>query len=436
MNFEGQSSAAAVQVVAGEKGTAVAVAPAAATRPSAQASPQAGPATQPAPQVYASKPDAEGFVSLFNGQDLSGWDGDTHFWQVEDGLITANIGQDNAGTSGKSMWLIWKGGDLRDFELRVKYKVVGTNSGVNYRSKVINAKAFQVSGYQADIEDSGGRPITGSLWEDPPGRGTLANIGEKVTLGADGGKEVGTVGDPAAVVGAVNRSDWNDLVVTAVGNKLTHRVNGVTSVEVVDDSDQAAKSGVLALQMDFYFAGSTQFKDVRLKVLNGPQPRGNSPPPQCPRRRLLHAPGAAVDPATGGRRPAQRLAGPVGREAARHQRRRGRRGGPGAAAPRGVARDARGGQAGQGPGRPGAAEDTALVQAENEVRPVTGVVLGIEGDSLNFRFNDRDRKIALDRLVGSFSARASASRPTPWPESSTRRSSSPPATRCRGAGWG
>src|SRR5687767_1272684 len=73
------------------------------------------------------------FKPLFNGKDLSGWDGDPKFWSVKDGAITGQTTKENP-TKGNT-FLIWTNGVVDDFELRFKFKIIGGNSGVQYRSK-------------------------------------------------------------------------------------------------------------------------------------------------------------------------------------------------------------------------------------------------------------------------------------------------------------
>ncbi len=74
-----------------------------------------------------------GFKSLFNGKDLSGWDGDPKFWSVRDGAITGQTTEQNK-TAGNT-FLIWRDGNVDNFELRLSFKIVGGNSGIQYRSK-------------------------------------------------------------------------------------------------------------------------------------------------------------------------------------------------------------------------------------------------------------------------------------------------------------
>jgi len=48
----------------------------------------------------------DGFVSLFNGRDLSGWDAEPGLWRVEDGVI---VGTSEAGRPKTNSFLIWNG---------------------------------------------------------------------------------------------------------------------------------------------------------------------------------------------------------------------------------------------------------------------------------------------------------------------------------------
>ncbi len=120
---------------------------------------------------------------LFNGKDLTGWDGDSRVWSVEDGAI---VGKTKDVPLKNNTFLIWKGGDVKDFKLTCKFKLEGGNSGIQYRSKVIDPTEWIVGGYQADMD--GDNKYTGILYEER-GRGILANRGEKLTISNKGGKK-------------------------------------------------------------------------------------------------------------------------------------------------------------------------------------------------------------------------------------------------------
>jgi hypothetical protein len=200
--------------------------------------------------------------SLFNGKDLAGWEGDPKFWSVRDGAITGMTTPENR-TPGNT-FLIWRGGTLKDFELRLKFRIQGGNSGVQYRSKDMGN--WVVGGYQADFE--AGDMFTGIIYEER-GRGILAKVGEKVRIGEDGKPVVtGSVGDPARIRAAVKKGDWNEYVITARGNHLVQSINGAVTAEAVDeDAARRAMEGILALQLHAGPPMTVQFKDITLKPL-------------------------------------------------------------------------------------------------------------------------------------------------------------------------
>ncbi len=203
-----------------------------------------------------------GFKPLFNGRDLAGWEGDPRFWSVQDGAITGQTTRDNP--TSHNTFLIWRDGELDDFELRFSYRIDGGNSGVQYRSREIDK--WVVSGYQADFE--AGDTYSGILYEERA-RGILAQRGQKTRIGEDGKPQVlATLGDSKALQAAIRKNDWNDYVVIAQGNHFTHQINGRTTCEVIDEQPaKAAKSGILALQVHAGPPMKVQFKDIRLKRL-------------------------------------------------------------------------------------------------------------------------------------------------------------------------
>jgi type 1 glutamine amidotransferase len=216
--------------------------------------------SQPAPARAAD--DEPGFKSLFNGQNLSGWDGNPKFWSVKDGTITGQTTEENK-TPGNT-FLIWRDGTVDDFELRLSYKIVGGNSGIQYRSKVTDAENWVVGGYQGDFE--AGDTYSGILYEER-GRGILALRGEKTAIGPDGKKNVvASLGDTKDIQTKIKKEDWNDYVILARGNELTHIINGRVTAQVVDNQpEKGAKSGILALQLHAGPAMTVQFKNIRIK---------------------------------------------------------------------------------------------------------------------------------------------------------------------------
>ncbi len=202
--------------------------------------------------------------NLFNGKDLTGWKG-LDFWSVEDGCITGRTTKEKP-TKGNT-FLVYKD-EVADFELTFKYKIVAGNSGVQYRSKLTDEKAFVVAGYQADFE--AGKTHSGILYEEK-GRGILAQRGQKTVIkeGAAPNKPkievAGEVGKSAEIQAKIKSEDWNDYRIVAQGGRLQHFINGVQTVDVTDETAIGAKKGILALQLHAGPPMVVQFKDLVLK---------------------------------------------------------------------------------------------------------------------------------------------------------------------------
>jgi len=213
----------------------------------------------------------EGFQSIFNGKDLAGWTGDSKLWSVKDGAITGQTTADNPARH--NTFLIWTNGTVGDFELRCSFKLAPgddkgfANSGVQYRSKVLNPAEWIVGGYQADME--AGPNYTGILYEEALTRGIMAGRGEKVEFDAEGKKHVtGSVGKSEEIEASLKKGGWNEYVIIAKGNHLQHFINGKQTVDVTDNCEsKRAMSGVVALQVHAGPPMMAQFKDIRIKNL-------------------------------------------------------------------------------------------------------------------------------------------------------------------------
>src|ERR1051325_1776749 len=207
--------------------------------------------------------DESGFAPIFNGKDLSGWEGNPKFWSAKDGAIVGETTAENP-TKGNT-FLIWRQGPVDDFVLRATFKLRNHNSGIQYRSKEL--EKWVVGGYQADMENVEGRDdtYTGMLYEER-GRGILAPRGKKVVIAADGKKEETSIGDPKQLQDSIKKGDWNEYEVIAQGNHLIQRINGKTMCECIDNqADKRAMSGILALQLHAGQPMKVEFKNIRLK---------------------------------------------------------------------------------------------------------------------------------------------------------------------------
>ncbi len=202
-------------------------------------------------------------VPIFNGRDLTGWDGDPRLWSVKDGVIRGETTL-QALPKGNT-FLIWRGGVLKDFELKLQFRIQNGNSGVQYRSKDLGH--WVVSGYQAEIENKQGK--VGFLYEEK-GRKFLVNVGEKVEAGADHKlKVVGSLGDKNRdfiAKGYYREKTWNEYRIVARGNHVQHFLNGFQTIDLVDNDPARLSEGILAFQIHAGPPMLVEFKDVLLKA--------------------------------------------------------------------------------------------------------------------------------------------------------------------------
>jgi type 1 glutamine amidotransferase len=210
----------------------------------------------------AARSEDAGFVPIFDGTSLEGWEGKPEFWRVENGTIVGETTAENP-TKGNT-FLIWRQGLLDDFELALQYRLTGGNSGIQYRSQDFGD--FVVGGYQGDFES--GTKYSGILYEER-GRGILALRGERITIQPDGSKAPGPpIGDAAALQAGIKMGDWNEYRIVARGPRLQHFINGQLMSETTDEqADKRSLQGVLALQLHAGPPMKAEFKDIRLKRL-------------------------------------------------------------------------------------------------------------------------------------------------------------------------
>jgi hypothetical protein len=213
--------------------------------------------------------DNSGFVPIFDGKTLNGWDGDTTFWRAEDGEI---IGETTPEKVVKvNNFLIWRGGTVRDFELKVEFRLSGTNSGIQYRSTELpDVGKWVLKGYQADMEFRNG--FTGNLHEErgrKPGHVVLARRGLLTRL-SDGPKyeELATLGDPTLLRGIMNVDGWNQYHIIARGPIMLQILNGrLVSGTIDEDSANFVPEGLIGFQMHVGPPFKVEFKNILYRKL-------------------------------------------------------------------------------------------------------------------------------------------------------------------------
>jgi hypothetical protein len=202
----------------------------------------------------------DGFVPLFNGKDLAGWDSEPGLWTVEDGVI---VGTSEVGRPKTNSFLIWKG-TAKDFELRATVRVVGdNNSGIQYRSRLLpEITPWTIMGYQCDVHPV---DVHTAMTYEERGRGIFGYNGVDVVMDPTGQRW--QVGERPQVT--ADLSQWNEFTVIARGNRLEHKVNGrTTSVFIDHDEKNRALSGLIAIQLHAGTPHKTYVKQVLLKILD------------------------------------------------------------------------------------------------------------------------------------------------------------------------
>jgi hypothetical protein len=221
--------------------------------------------------------DRSGFQAIFDGKSLTGWDGDPAFWKVENGSIVGESTPTNAVK--ENTFLIWRGGEPRDFELKVQFKMNATNSGVQIRSThlpqgtLVGQRAIEgkwvLKGYQADIDFN--NQFTGQIYEER-GRGFLAMRGQVVHVPDGEGTRPRVVGNlqqsEDELKALIKQNDWNQVHLIARGNTIIQILNGaVTSVVIDDDTKNRALSGLLGFQLHVGEPMKLELRNVWLKDL-------------------------------------------------------------------------------------------------------------------------------------------------------------------------
>lgn len=188
----------------------------------------------------------DGFVPLFNGRTLDGWEGDPERWSVQDGAIA---GSSDGKPFAVNTFLIYKKREFSDFILKADIKLRNHNSGIQFRSTHLEGPGWKVMGYQADASDAGERSAWGNFYEE---RGRSRNLMKTPGEGWDKAKAV------------FRPKDWNSYEILADGDHIKLTFNGLVTI---DTHDGKAKSGIIALQLHAGEPMRVEYKNIRIKVI-------------------------------------------------------------------------------------------------------------------------------------------------------------------------
>jgi len=210
--------------------------------------------------------DSDGFVPIFDGVTLNGWDGDPTFWRAEDGAIIGESTPEKVVQ--QNTFIIWRGAIVRDFELKAEFRINGTNSGIQYRShEMPDVAPWVLSGYQADMDIN--NSYTGGLGEERGRRNVMVPRGQMIRLVEnDTYKQLGTLGDPAEIADSFVPNGWNSYHIIARGPVLIHILNGrVAAIMIDEDEANRAMEGVIGFQMHVGQPFKVEYRNILYKEL-------------------------------------------------------------------------------------------------------------------------------------------------------------------------
>src|SRR3982751_1963778 len=248
-------------------------------QPQGGAAPQRGRGQVPPGAQPLNFEDRTGFQPIFDGT-MKNWDSDPAIWKAEGQVLVGTTTPQNP--LKENTFVIWRGGQPADFELKVEYRMSATNSGIQFRSVQLpqgtaapnptnpDAKVagkWVLKGYQADIDFA--TQFTGMIYEER-GRGFLMHRGEAIEIGPDAvSRQIGKLEMNADELKAlIKAGEWNTVHLIARGNTIMNIVNGhVTAFIVDDDAKGRAMKGLLAFQTHVGPPMKIEFRNIYLKTL-------------------------------------------------------------------------------------------------------------------------------------------------------------------------
>jgi hypothetical protein len=191
--------------------------------------------------LFAGSAFGENWKPLWDGKTLKGW----HVigkgeWTIEDGAI---VGRHTKAE--KEYGHLVTDAVYEDFVVRLKFKTTAGNSALYFRTDETGASG--VSGFQAEIDP---QKDTGGLYETN-GRSWVVQP------------------KPEQVATWFRPGEWNEMILSAQGTKITVRINGKVSAEI--DDPKGRRKGHLALQLHGGQEGLQYFKDLEIQTATAPQ---------------------------------------------------------------------------------------------------------------------------------------------------------------------
>jgi Domain of Unknown Function (DUF1080) len=188
---------------------------------------------------------AEKPVSIFNGKDFTGWEGDTAgTWRIEDGVI---VGGSLDKVVPRNEFLCTTK-SCENFELKVTFKLVGdrdkANAGIQFRTRRI-PNHHEVSGYQADM----GQDYWGALYDESRRKKVLAKP------------------EKAVVEKLVKHNEWNEYTIRCEGPRIRLWLNGTLTVDYTESEEKIDRTGIIGLQVHGGGKTKVYYKNIMMEEL-------------------------------------------------------------------------------------------------------------------------------------------------------------------------
>ena len=196
---------------------------------------------------------------IFNGKDLKGWSGDAKFWSVKDGVIHGTTHEHKANGN---TFLVYQGEDVGDFHLSFEARCFDNNSGVMFRSSLVEGNPFAMAGYQCDMHPKA--PFTAMIYGERMGkRGIIITRGQKMVIDENGKKKVISQQKPEAV----DIKEWNTYEIICKGNHIIQKLNGKVAIDLIDNDPGKLLSGKIGLQLHAGEPMKVDFRNIKLRRL-------------------------------------------------------------------------------------------------------------------------------------------------------------------------
>lgn len=183
--------------------------------------------------------------SLFDGTTFDGWEGDLTKFRIEDGAIVAG----NLATALDRNYFLCTTERYDHFELELKVKLVGedANAGIQIRTERMPDDT-EVMGYQADM----GQQYWGCLYDESRRKRVLQQPA------------------PDLITKIIKKDDWNDYRIRCEGKHIQLWLNGVQTVDYMEEEAGIAQTGIIAVQIHSGKPAEASYKDIRIRKLPAP----------------------------------------------------------------------------------------------------------------------------------------------------------------------